>query len=81
MATVAGVDAGSPRPGPRGPRSRGRTGGPPGGTSTDAVAIAASGRGAATRFGRPISEAGWVVARAPRTAVSEGVRRWMEHEG
>jgi iron complex transport system ATP-binding protein len=49
------------------------------GTSTDAVVVAVTGRGVKTRFGGPISEAGWVVARAARTALAEGVRRWMEH--
>jgi adenosylcobinamide hydrolase len=48
------------------------------GTSTDAVVVAATGRGPAARFGGPISDAGWVVARATRTALAEGVRRWME---
>jgi adenosylcobinamide hydrolase len=48
------------------------------GTSTDAVVIAATGRGAAARFGGPISDAGWVVARAARTALTEGVRAWLE---
>jgi iron complex transport system ATP-binding protein len=46
------------------------------GTSTDAVVVAATGRGPAVRFGGPISDAGWVVARATRTALAEGVRRW-----
>jgi adenosylcobinamide amidohydrolase len=46
------------------------------GTSTDAVVVAATGRGAAARFGGPISDAGWVVARAARRALAEGVRRW-----
>src|SRR6266852_699197 len=39
------------------------------GTSTDAVVIAATGRGAAARFGGPASEMGWVVARAVRVAL------------
>jgi adenosylcobinamide amidohydrolase len=48
------------------------------GTSTDAVAVAATGRGRALRFGGPISEAGWVVAGAARTALTAGVRGWLE---
>ena len=48
------------------------------GTSTDAVVVAATGRGATARFGGPISDAGWVVARAARTALAEGVRRWQD---
>jgi adenosylcobinamide amidohydrolase len=52
-------------------------GGPASGTSTDAVVVAATGRGPAVRFGGPISYAGWVVARAARAALSEGVRRWI----
>jgi len=51
---------------------------PPSGTSTDAVVIAATGRGQAVRFGGPISEAGWLVARLARQAMGEGVRRWIE---
>ena len=48
------------------------------GTSTDAVVVAATGRGRALRFGGPISDAGWVVARAARTALDDGVRQWLE---
>ena len=48
------------------------------GTSTDAVVVAATGRGRALRFGGPISDAGWIVAQAARTALGEGVRGWQE---
>jgi adenosylcobinamide hydrolase len=48
------------------------------GTSTDAVVIAATGRGPHCRFGGPISDLGWVVARAAREALETGVRRWLE---
>ncbi|HEX3179573.1 MAG TPA: adenosylcobinamide amidohydrolase [Methylomirabilota bacterium] len=48
------------------------------GTSTDAVAIAATGVGTRCRFGGPITEVGWVVARAARRALGAGVRRWLE---
>jgi iron complex transport system ATP-binding protein len=48
------------------------------GTSTDAVVVAATGRGRAARFGGPISEAGWLVARAARNALSAGVQQWLE---
>jgi adenosylcobinamide hydrolase len=51
------------------------------GTSTDAVVVAATGRGRALRFGGPISDAGWVVARAARRALSDGVRDWLEARG
>jgi adenosylcobinamide amidohydrolase len=47
------------------------------GTSTDAVVVAATGRGRALSFGGPISDAGWVVARAARAALTEGVRSWL----
>lgn len=50
------------------------------GTSTDAVVVAATGRGAAARFGGPISDAGWVVARATRRALADGIRGWRERE-
>lgn len=48
------------------------------GTSTDAIVVAATGRSVAARFGGPISDAGWVVARAVRAALAEGVTRWMD---
>jgi adenosylcobinamide hydrolase len=48
------------------------------GTSTDAVVIAATGRGPHCRFGGPISDLGWVVARAAREALETGVRSWIE---
>jgi len=50
------------------------------GTSTDAVVVAATGRGAPRRFGGPISDFGWVVARAARSALDAGFQRWLaEH--
>ena len=48
------------------------------GTSTDAVVVAATGRGPRCRFGGPISDFGWVVARAAREALDAGIRRWIE---
>jgi adenosylcobinamide hydrolase len=48
------------------------------GTSTDAVVVAATGRGPRCGFGGPISDLGWVVARAAREALGAGVRRWLE---
>lgn len=51
-------------------------GGPASGTSTDAVVIAATGRGRSCRFGGPASELGWAVARAVRSAVAQGISRW-----
>jgi adenosylcobinamide amidohydrolase len=48
------------------------------GTSTDAVVVAATGRGKRCRFGGPISDLGWAVACATRTALGAGVRRWLE---
>jgi adenosylcobinamide hydrolase len=47
------------------------------GTSTDAVVVAATGRGPRWRFGGPVSELGWSVARAVKTATDVGVARWM----
>jgi adenosylcobinamide amidohydrolase len=50
------------------------------GTSTDAVVIAATGRGRPERFGGPISDLGWVVGQAAGTALRRGVARWIaEH--
>jgi adenosylcobinamide hydrolase len=48
------------------------------GTSTDAVVVAATGRGASRRFGGPVSELGGVVARAAHSALGAGIRRWIE---
>lgn len=48
------------------------------GTSTDAVVIAATGRGVRCRFGGPASEMGWAVARAVRGALDRGIREWRE---
>ncbi len=52
---------------------------PASGTSTDAVVIAATGRGPAARFGGPASEMGWVVARAVRVALDRAIADWQEH--
>jgi adenosylcobinamide amidohydrolase len=50
------------------------------GTSTDAVVIAVTGRGASCRFGGPASALGAVAARAMRTALRAGIGRWItEH--
>jgi iron complex transport system ATP-binding protein len=50
------------------------------GTSTDAVVIAATGRGASCRFGGPVSDLGWLVARTVKSAMDLGVARWVaEH--
>ena len=46
------------------------------GTSTDAVVIAATGRGPHQRFGGPVSELGWLVARAVKSAMDASVARW-----
>lgn len=50
------------------------------GTSTDAVVVAATGGGRRCEFGGPISDLGWVAARAARSALSVGIDRWIrEH--
>jgi adenosylcobinamide amidohydrolase len=46
------------------------------GTSTDAVVIGATGRGPRSRFGGPVSELGWLVARAVKSAMDVGIARW-----
>ena len=48
------------------------------GTSTDAVIVAATGRGPRARFGGPVSALGWTVARAARRALDDGIRGWRE---
>jgi adenosylcobinamide hydrolase len=54
-------------------------GGPASGTSTDAVVICATGRGRRARFGGPVSELGWTIARAVRNAFDMGIAAWQEH--
>jgi adenosylcobinamide amidohydrolase len=50
------------------------------GTSTDAVVVAATGRGARHAFGGPASALGAVAARAMRRALVAGIHRWVtEH--
>ncbi len=56
-------------------------GAPASGTSTDAVVVAASGRGPRHRFGGPVSDLGWVVGRVVRFALDEGIRRWKADNG
>jgi iron complex transport system ATP-binding protein len=48
------------------------------GTSTDAVVIAATGRGGDIRFGGPASELGWSIAQAVYKALTAGIRNWQE---
>ena len=47
------------------------------GTSTDAVVVAATHRGAPQRFGGPISDLGWVVAQAAGVALRRAIARWL----
>jgi len=54
-----------------------REGGLVTGTSTDAVVVAATGRGPRCRFGGPVSDLGWLVARAVKSALDAGVARWV----
>ncbi len=50
------------------------------GTSTDAVVVAATGRGERCRFGGPVSELGWAAGRAAMNALTAGISRWLrEH--
>jgi len=59
---------------------KGAGGYPATGTSTDAIVIAATQRGARQRFGGPISDLGWVVAQAAGVALRRGIARWLtEH--
>lgn len=51
---------------------------PASGTSTDAVVVAATGRGPRLPFGGPVSDLGWAVASVVRAAVDDGIRRWVE---
>lgn len=47
------------------------------GTATDAVAVAATGRGARFRFAGAATAPGGAVARAARRALERGVARWL----
>jgi adenosylcobinamide hydrolase len=47
------------------------------GTSSDAVVVAATGRGARTSYGGPLTDVGWAAASAARSALEAGVRRWL----
>ncbi|MGH7307508.1 MAG: adenosylcobinamide amidohydrolase [Candidatus Rokuibacteriota bacterium] len=59
---------------------RASDGGLASGTSTDAVAVAATGRGLSVRFGGPLSELGALVARVAKRTLDAGIRRWrLEH--
>ncbi len=57
---------------------RGSEGATVSGTSTDAVVVAATGRGRRCRFGGPASELGWTAGQAVREALMRGVRQWKE---
>jgi len=57
---------------------RDAAGRPATGTSTDAVVIAATGRGGDIRFGGPASELGWSIAQAVYKALTAGIRSWQE---
>ncbi len=50
------------------------------GTSTDAVVVAATGRGRPCEFGGPISDLGAVTAHAARRALEHGVEAWLERD-
>lgn len=60
---------------------RSAEGTPASGTSTDAVVIAATGRGERRRFGGPVTDLGWAVARAVRSALEDGISRWKVEAG
>jgi iron complex transport system ATP-binding protein len=57
---------------------RDAAGGAVSGTSSDAIVIAATGRGPRVRFGGPVSEMGWSIARAVGTALDAGIQGWLE---
>ena len=48
------------------------------GTSTDAIVVAATGRGPRVQFGGPVSELGWSIARAAGSALDAGIKGWLE---
>jgi len=48
------------------------------GTSSDAVVVAATGRGTQCAYGGPLTDVGWAAASAARQALGRGVRRWLD---
>ena len=50
----------------------------PSGTSTDAVVIAATGRGPRCRFGGPAGDPDWVGGQPVTSALEAGIHRWIE---
>lgn len=57
---------------------RAADGGLASGTSTDAVVVAATGRGPRARFGGPLSELGALVARVAKQSLEPGICRWVD---
>ncbi len=51
------------------------------GTSSDAIVVAATARGARRRYGGPVTDLGWAAASAARQALEAGVRRWLRDHG
>src|SRR5205085_8392730 len=47
------------------------------GTSSDAIVVAATGRGPRCPYGGPLTALGWAAASAARVALESGVRRWL----
>jgi adenosylcobinamide hydrolase len=54
---------------------------PVSGTSTDAVVVACTGRGAAVEYAGPATTAGWLIARAVRQALEQICREQIERDG
>jgi adenosylcobinamide amidohydrolase len=50
------------------------------GTSSDAILVAATGRGPRARYGGPRSPLGWVAARAAGSALRRGIARWQSRQ-
>jgi adenosylcobinamide amidohydrolase len=51
------------------------------GTSTDAVVVACTGRGEQLRYAGPATPAGWLAARAVRTAMDRICREKIARDG
>ena len=51
------------------------------GTSSDAIVVAATGRGTRCRYGGPVTDVGWAAASAARAALEAAVRRWLAEHG
>ncbi len=49
------------------------------GTATDSVVVACTDRGPRLTYAGPVTPVGWLIGRAARRAIHEGVASWLQH--